>query len=91
MNRETWFRILQIAVVAPFIYSISEQQKNAYFKLGLKLVAGSIVIMNVQPLFIQLQPLIETAMQMKADAEKLSAQQKEKAIEGEFIETLLRG
>lgn len=88
MNRETWFRILQIAVVAPFIYSISEQQKNAYFKLGLKLVAGSIVIMNVQPLFIQLQPLIETAMQMKADAEKLSAQQKETAIEGDFIETV---
>lgn len=88
MNRETWFRILQIAVVAPFLYTISEQQKNAYFKLGLKLVAGSIVIMNVQPLFIELQPFIQAAIKMKTDADKLTAQAKENAIEGEFIETV---
>jgi len=47
MNRETWFRILQVAVVAPFIYTLSDEEKNSYFKLGLKLVAGAIIIMNV--------------------------------------------
>ena len=84
MNREIWFRILQVAVVAPFIYSMSEQQKNAYFKLGLKLVAGSIVIMNVEPLWNDLQPVIQAAVKFKADAERLSAQEKESAIEAEF-------
>jgi hypothetical protein len=84
MNRETWFRILQVAVVAPFLYTMSEQQKNAYFKLGLKLVAGSIVIMNVEPLMRDLQPVIQTAMKMKADADAISAKEKANAIEGEF-------
>ena len=87
MNRETWFRILQIAIVAPFIYTISEQQKNAYFKLGLKLVAGSIIVMNIEPLIKDLQPLIQAAARLKIDADTISAQQKRNAIEGEFTET----
>jgi hypothetical protein len=84
MNRETWFRILQIAVIAPFLYTMSEQQKNAYFKLGLKLVAASVVLMNVEPLMKDLQPVINAALKMKAEADQLSAVQKENAIEGEF-------
>ena len=84
MNRETWFRILQVAVVAPFLYSMSDDQKNAYFRLGLKLVAGSIIIMNMQPLFDEVQPLLQAALKMKAEAEQLSAQQKTNAIEGEY-------
>ena len=83
MNRETWFRILQVAVVAPFIYSISEKQ-TGYFRLGLKLVAGSIVIMNIEPIMKELQPLIEAAAKMQADAARLSETEKESAIEGEF-------
>ncbi len=84
MNRETWFRLLQIAVIAPFLYTMSEQQKNAYFKLGLKLVAASVVLMNVEPLMKDLQPVITAALKMKAEADQLSAVQKENAIEGEF-------
>ena len=83
MNRDIWFRILQIAVVAPYIYSLSEKQ-NAYFKLGLKLVAGSIVIMNAGPLFQEARPYLEAALQMKASADRLTAQAKANAIEGEF-------
>lgn len=83
MNREIWFRLLQVAVVAPFIYTISEKQ-TGYFRLGLKLVAGSIVIMNIEPLLKDLQPLIQAAAKMKADADRLTAEQKEGAIEGEF-------
>jgi len=84
MNRETWFRILQLAVVAPFLYTMSEQQKNAYFKLGLKLVAGSIVVMNIEPVFRDLQPLVKAAAQIKINADALTAESKENAIEGEF-------
>ncbi len=83
MNREIWFRILQVAVVAPFIYTLSEKQ-TGYFKLGLKLVAGSIVIMNIEPLLKDLQPLIQAAAQMKLDADSITADQKASAIEGEF-------
>ena len=84
MNRETWFRILQVAIVAPFLYTISEQQKNAYFKLGLKLVAGSIVIMNIQPLINDLQPVFQAAMKMKAEADQITAQSKANAVDAEF-------
>ncbi len=84
MNREIWFRILQVAVIAPFLYTISEQQKNAYFKLGLKLVAASVVLMNVEPLMKDLQPVITAALKIKAEADTLSAVQKADAIEGEF-------
>lgn len=83
MNREIWFRILQVAVVAPFIYTLSEKQ-TGYFRLGLKLVAGSIVIMNIEPLLKDLQPLIQAAAQMKLDADSITAEEKDSAIEGEF-------
>ena len=84
MNRETWFRLLQIAVVAPFLYTMSEQQKNAYFKLGLKLVAGSIVIMNAEPLFKDMQPVIQAALRMKAEADAITAKSKAEAVDAEF-------
>ena len=84
MNREIWFRILQVAIVAPFLYTVSEQQKNAYFKLGLKLVAGSIIIMNVEPLMTDLKPVINAAMKLKADADASIAQSKANAVDGEF-------
>lgn len=84
MNKETWFRILQVAIVAPFIYTLSEEQKNAYFKLGLKLVAGAVVVMNIQPLLQEAQPLIKAALRLQADAAKMDQQAKADAIEGEF-------
>jgi len=83
VNRELWFRILQVAVIAPYLYSISEKQ-TGYFRLGLKLVAGSVVLMNVEPLMRDLQPLIQAAAKLKADADSLSAEQRASAIEGEF-------
>lgn len=86
MNREIWFRILQVAVIAPYLYSISEKQ-TGYFKLGLKLVAASVVVMNIEPLMRDLQPLIQAAAKLKAEADTLSAEQKAEAIEGEFTPT----
>jgi len=83
VNRETWFRILQVAVIAPYLYSISEKQ-TGYFKLGLKLVAGSVVLMNIEPLMRDLTPLIQAAAKLKAEADSMTAEQKASAIEGEF-------
>ena len=51
MNREIWFRILQVAVVAPWLYYISTETKSVYFRTGLKLVAGSIIMLNAKPLW----------------------------------------
>jgi len=49
MNRQAWFRLLQVAVVAPYLYHLSRNEKG-YFGVGLKLVAGSLIAMNIQPL-----------------------------------------
>ncbi len=86
MNREIWFRILQVAVIAPYLYSISEKQ-TGYFKLGLKLVAASVVVMNIEPLMRDLQPLIQAAAKLKIEADTLTAEQKAGAVEGEFTPT----
>ncbi len=50
MNREVWFRILQVAVVAPWLYHVSGKTNEKYFRIGLKLVAGSIIALNIKPL-----------------------------------------
>lgn len=77
---------MQVAVIAPYLYSISEKQ-TGYFRLGLKLVAGSVVIMNIEPLMRDLQPLIQAAAQIKAQADSVTDAQKADAIEGEFTPT----
>ena len=82
MDKDTWFRILQVAVVAPFIYSVSEKQ-NGYFKLGLKLVAGAIIIQNIVPLFDEVKPLILAAQKIQQD--KFAAIKSE-PIEAEYSE-----
>jgi hypothetical protein len=51
MNREVLFRVLQVAVVAPWLYHISQKSDTSpYFSIGLKLVAGSIIALNAKPL-----------------------------------------
>ena len=83
MNRETWFRLLQVAVIAPYLYHRSEKE-SGYFKIGLKLVAAAVIVRNVPPLVAEVQPLIAAAAKMKADAEAIAAREKVDAIEGEF-------
>lgn len=80
MDRETWASILQLAVVAPYLYYISEKQPT-YFKLGLKLVAAGIVMKTLPPLLEQVQPLIATVQKMQQEKD---ATAKAEAIEGEF-------
>lgn len=49
MNREMWLRILTVAVVAPYLYKLSGKE-TGYFGVGLKLVAGGLIAMNIVPL-----------------------------------------
>ena len=49
MNREMWLRILTVAVVAPYLYKLSGKERG-YFSVGLKLLAGGLIAINVAPL-----------------------------------------
>jgi len=80
MNREIWFSLLQVAVVAPYLYSVSDKQ-NIYFKLGLKLVAGALVVRNVPILFEEIKPLILAAQKLQQES---ALANKTEAIEGDF-------
>lgn len=86
MNRELWFRLLQVAVVAPYVYTLSEKQ-DGYFKLGLKLVAAAVLIRNIEPIARELAPLIQAAANMQAEKERLADQANPDVIEGDFTET----
>jgi len=51
MNPDLFFRTLQVAVVAPWLYSASRDVESPYFNVGLKLVAGAIVGVNAPVLW----------------------------------------
>ena len=84
MNREIWFRILQVAVVAPWLYHLSGSTKSPYFRVGLKLVAGSIIMLNVKPLMNDYKnaQVILADLKTKLDAANATATLP-KIIEGE--------
>jgi len=73
MNRDIWFRILQVAVVAPWLYYISGQTKQPYFRIGLKLVAGSIIMLNVKPLIEDYKNAQQILTQIKEQIETAQA------------------
>ena len=87
MNRDLWFKILQVAVVAPYIYKLSAEAQNDYFSVGLKLVAGSIVLMNLKPLIVEAAPLLRAVADATATATegaKITDAQKAEAVDVEF-------
>ncbi len=86
MDRETWKQILMLAVLAPYVYTLSDEEKNSYFKLGLKLVAGAIAIDAIMPLFVKAQPLVQAAVKLQQEKESLASFKKDSAVEGEFVE-----
>jgi len=49
MTREMWLRILTVAVVAPYLFKLSGKE-SGYFAIGLKLLAGGLVAINIKPL-----------------------------------------
>ncbi len=72
MNREMWFRILTVAVVAPYLYKLSTKE-TGYFGVGLKLAAGALIGMNIVPLMNDakvLQAQARNFMQQVAAAQK---------------------
>lgn len=51
MNPDLLFRLLQVGVVAPWLFLASRDQESPYFNVGLKLVAGAIVGVNAPVLW----------------------------------------
>ena len=72
MNREMWLRILTVAVLAPYLFKQS-QKETGYFGVGLKLLAGGLIALNIPPLMEDakvLQAQAKTFMQQVAAAQK---------------------
>jgi len=69
MNRAAWFRLLQVAVVAPYLFHLSRKE-TGYFGVGLKLVAGSLIAMNLQPLMEDAKVAKEQAQNVLANLAK---------------------
>lgn len=87
MNRELWFRILQVAVVAPYAYKLSRESDNVYFAIGLKMVAGSLVLANARPILQGIAPVIKVLADATAEAQRQAARlDTADAIEGEYVE-----
>ena len=49
MDRAMLLRILTVAVVAPYLYKVSTKE-TGYYSIGLKLLAGSLILTNVPQL-----------------------------------------
>ena len=60
MNREMWLRILTVAVVAPYLFKLSGKE-TGYFAIGLKLLAGGLVAINIKPLIADAEVLQKQA------------------------------
>lgn len=84
MNREVWFRVLQVAVVAPWLYQISSKTDQPYFRIGLKLVAGSIIMLNVKPLYQDYLAAQKLLTELRANMAPPAGSAR--AIEGDVIE-----
>lgn len=89
MNRELWFSLLQIAVVAPYLYHLSRETKSGYFDIGLKLVAGAIIMNNIRPVLVHGAPVIKAIADATAHASQngmFSDAEKQSAIDAEFTD-----
>ena len=99
MNRAMWIRILTVAVLAPYLYKQSMNEKG-YFAVGLKLFAGSLIATNIIPLMNDAEILKRQAQTIVANlvkAQETIAQNNlarvvvdvnaEEVSEGEFAET----
>lgn len=85
-DRELFFQALQIAVVAPYIYNVSGKIDSDYFRIGLKLVAGSIVVMNAKPIINAAMPTMQRALDiyMQQNGYKKDAPKVSNTIDGEY-------
>lgn len=81
-----FFRFLQIAVVAPYIFKASNDTDSDYFRIGLKLVAGSLVILNARPLLTAAIPTIRQAfdLYLQQSGYQKTAPKVSETIDGEF-------
>ena len=70
MNRAALLRLLMGGGGAPFIYQVSREQDSVYFSVGLKLVAGSLIMTNIGPLLEDYKNVAEQAKNLAANLVK---------------------
>jgi len=96
MNRAMLQRILTVAVFAPYLYKLSEKE-SGYFAVGLKLLAGGLVVTNIPTLMNDYKTIAQQTKNIAANLvkaqETLNAQNAARTIitpddvsEGEFSE-----
>lgn len=77
-----------VGVAAPYVYSLSRGEENDYFNVGLKLLAGGIVVANVQPILVKAAPALKVlADATMKQARTIDASVKAEAIDAEFVNT----
>jgi len=64
-----WLRILTVAVVAPYLYKLSGKE-TGYFAVGLKLLAGGLIAVNIKPLMSDAEILKRQAQTVVANLVK---------------------
>ena len=88
MNRDLWTRLLMVGVAAPYLYKLSKKEQNDYFNVGLKMLAGVIIVTNIKPILVQAAPVLKVLSDAAVNqARTLTAEVKAEAIDGEFTTT----
>ena len=86
MNKQLWQRLLWVGVAAPYVYYLSRGEKNEYFNVGLKLLAGSIVVANIKPLLTEAAPFLKVLSDAAlTHAKTIDAEARADAIDAEFV------
>ena len=84
-GRMIFFRLLQIAVVALYLYKLSKTKgQSEYFNIGLKLLAGSVVAINIRPLINDAAPVFKKAIDIYNAQNMPAPKLKNNVIDGEF-------
>jgi hypothetical protein len=64
-----WMRLLTVAVVAPYLYKVSSKE-TGYFGVGLKLVAGGLIVSQIPALLKDYETVAAQAKKIAANLVK---------------------
>lgn len=87
MTREFIFRLLTVGVIAPYVYEVSKEQESDYMSFGLKMVAGSLIMMNIKPILVEAAPLLKMIADASIREAKTITTIQAEPVDAEFTET----
>ena len=83
--REAFFRLLQVGVVAPYLFKLSKSE-TGYYSAGLKLTAATLIAMNVRPLIADYDMLAKDAKKLGEEFAKARQQLEQQNRRGMVID-----